>query len=220
MAVLRGASAGRREPETPSHGNCLFPTLEDTICFYGCSGIWRHRRTDVSQGNTLEQYTTLVHLPQRHVRPGGEDGQSVARTVEKPSQAEILAAIQGSRVALEGKIETLAVEVNLLRADLRKVSDKVKVVEGSIMELQTEVGALRKQMVQPNSMVRRLEASLEDAEGCSLRNNIRLMGFLEREVGSATETFVENWIKDVLQPVGLSRVFVIEQAHGALVAPP
>ncbi|KAJ1114824.1 hypothetical protein NDU88_003055 [Pleurodeles waltl] len=62
---------------------------------------------------------------------------------EKTSQAEILAAIHGSRVALEGKIETVAVEVNLLRPDLRKVYDKVKVAEGSIGELQTEVGALQ-----------------------------------------------------------------------------
>ncbi|KAJ1150133.1 hypothetical protein NDU88_002931 [Pleurodeles waltl] len=59
-------------------------------------------------------------------------------TIEEPSQAEILAAIQGSRVALEGTKETVAVEVNLLRADLRKVSAKVKVVGDSIMELQTE----------------------------------------------------------------------------------
>ncbi|KAJ1150047.1 hypothetical protein NDU88_002845 [Pleurodeles waltl] len=34
------------------------------------------------------------------------------------------------------------------------------------------------------------------------------------------ESFVERWIKDVLQPVGLSRVFFVECAHRALVAPP
>ncbi|KAJ1124906.1 hypothetical protein NDU88_003353 [Pleurodeles waltl] len=67
---------------------------------------------------------------------GADDGQSGMTTAEELLQAEILAAIQGSKVALEGKIETVAVEVNLLRADLRKVSDKV--AEGSIMELQTE----------------------------------------------------------------------------------
>ncbi|KAJ1135865.1 hypothetical protein NDU88_002294 [Pleurodeles waltl] len=64
---------------------------------------------------------------------------SVPMYPEEPSRAELLAAIQCSRVALEGKIETVAVEVNLLRADFRNVSDKVKVVEGSIVELQTEV---------------------------------------------------------------------------------
>ncbi|KAJ1127535.1 hypothetical protein NDU88_005934 [Pleurodeles waltl] len=60
--------------------------------------------------------------------------------------ADELAAIQGTQVALEGKIESIALEVNLLRADHRKVSDKVKVAEGSIAELQSEVGTLRTQM--------------------------------------------------------------------------
>ncbi|KAJ1099742.1 hypothetical protein NDU88_004840 [Pleurodeles waltl] len=77
-------------------------------------------------------------------------------TVEEQSQAKLLEAIQGSRVAFEGKIETVAVEVNFLQADLQKVSDEVKVAEGSILDLQTEVGALRKQMVLVNSTVRRL----------------------------------------------------------------
>ncbi|KAJ1148574.1 hypothetical protein NDU88_001402 [Pleurodeles waltl] len=132
---------------------------------------------------------------------------------------ELLAAIQGSRVALEGKIETVVVEVNLLRADLRKVSEKVKVAEGSIAKLQTEVGSLRKQMMQVSSTVGKLEARLEDAGGSSCRNNIRLLGFPERVERAMVEVFVESWIKDVLQPVGLSRVFVGKQAHSALVAP-
>ncbi|KAJ1197607.1 hypothetical protein NDU88_001463 [Pleurodeles waltl] len=34
------------------------------------------------------------------------------------------------------------------------------------------------------------------------------------------EAFVENWISDVLQPVGLSRVFLVERARRALVVPP
>ncbi|KAJ1216932.1 hypothetical protein NDU88_004530 [Pleurodeles waltl] len=121
--------------------------------------------------------------------------------------------LRGHRVAREGKIETMAVEVNLLRVDLRKVSDKVKAGEGSIVELQTKVGVLRKQVVQANAAVGRLEVRLEDAEGRSRRNNVRLLGFLERAEGSAAETFEENWIRDVLQPTGLSRVFVVQRAY-------
>ncbi|KAJ1083707.1 hypothetical protein NDU88_003862 [Pleurodeles waltl] len=147
----------------------------------------RHRRTDSLQGNTMEQYTTLVPLPQRKARLGwSEDGQSMATNAEEPSRALILAALQGLLVALEGKIETAAVEVNLLWADLRKVSDKVKVEEGSIVEL----GALHKQMVQTTSTVGRLQARLEDAEGSSRWNNIGFLGFPERAEGSAAETSV------------------------------
>ncbi|KAJ1109978.1 hypothetical protein NDU88_007335 [Pleurodeles waltl] len=95
------------------------------------------------------------------------------------------------------------------------VSDEVKVAEGSIVELQTEVGVLMKQIVQASSTVVRQE----DAEGRSQRNNVRLLGFPECAEGSAGEAFMENWIRDVLQPTGLSKVFVVERAHRALVAP-
>ncbi|KAJ1107017.1 hypothetical protein NDU88_004414 [Pleurodeles waltl] len=121
----------------------------------------RHKQTDLLQGNTMEQYTTPVPLPKRPARMDGSgDSVRVPATSDEPSHAELLAAIQGSRVALEGKIQTVAVEVNLLRVDLQKVPDKVKVAEGSIVELQSEVRALQKQMVQANSAVGRLEVHM------------------------------------------------------------
>ncbi|KAJ1188134.1 hypothetical protein NDU88_004899 [Pleurodeles waltl] len=116
----------------------------------------------------MEQYTTPVSLPQRPARSevSGEVADE-ASSAGEPSRSELLAAIQGSRVALEGKRETVAVEVNLLRADLRKVSNKVKAADGTISELQSEVGTLRTQMAQATSTVGRLEAWQEDAEGRS-----------------------------------------------------
>ncbi|KAJ1191084.1 hypothetical protein NDU88_000400 [Pleurodeles waltl] len=99
----------------------------------------RHRQSVTSQGNAIEQYTKPVPLSQQQTRSGGpEDVICAPGSTGEPSQAKLLAAIQGSRVALEGKIETMAVEVYLLRADLRNVSEMIKVAEGSIVELQTE----------------------------------------------------------------------------------
>ncbi|KAJ1081951.1 hypothetical protein NDU88_002123 [Pleurodeles waltl] len=66
-----------------------------------------HKQTDASQGNTMEQYTTPVVLLQRAARLDmSGDPAGVPLNTEEPSHAELLAAIQGSRVALEGKIET------------------------------------------------------------------------------------------------------------------
>ncbi|KAJ1139691.1 hypothetical protein NDU88_006058 [Pleurodeles waltl] len=100
----------------------------------------RHKQTDASQGNAMEQYTTPVVFMQ-HVARLEVSGDAVGMPLntEEPSCAKLLVAIQSSWVALGGKIETVVVEVNLLRVDLRKVSDKVRVAEGSIAELQTEV---------------------------------------------------------------------------------
>ncbi|KAJ1169745.1 hypothetical protein NDU88_001636 [Pleurodeles waltl] len=89
----------------------------------------------------MEQYTTPTPLPQRQTHLGGS-GEALEEpaTVGEPMHVELLAAIHGARVALEEKIETVAVKVkvNLLRADLPKVSEKVKVAAGSIVDLQTE----------------------------------------------------------------------------------
>ncbi|KAJ1109385.1 hypothetical protein NDU88_006746 [Pleurodeles waltl] len=87
----------------------------------------------------MEQYATSSPGLQCQTRMRGPGGVPEAPApVEEPSGAELLAAIQGSCVVLQGKIEAVAVEVNLLRMDLRKVSDKVKVAEGSIVDLQAE----------------------------------------------------------------------------------
>ncbi|KAJ1188357.1 hypothetical protein NDU88_005118 [Pleurodeles waltl] len=65
-----------------------------------------------------------------------------------------------------------------------------------------------------------METRLEDSEGRCRWNSVCLLGFLECAEGSTVESFVEQWIRDVLQPVGLSTVFGVERAHRALVAPP
>ncbi|KAJ1189572.1 hypothetical protein NDU88_006316 [Pleurodeles waltl] len=86
-----------------------------------------HKRMDASQGNTMEQYTTPVVLLQHAVRleraarlEVSGDAAGTPLNTEEPSRVELLADIQGSRVALEGKIEMVVVEVNLLRADLQE----------------------------------------------------------------------------------------------------
>ncbi|KAJ1145565.1 hypothetical protein NDU88_011851 [Pleurodeles waltl] len=114
----------------------------------------RHKRTDASQGNTMEQYTTPVVLPQRSagLDVSGEAA-GVPLSAGELSRVELLVAIQGSRVALDGKTEAVAVKVNLMRADLRKVAEKVKVAEGSIAELRSEVGHCGRKWRRPHLLL-------------------------------------------------------------------
>ncbi|KAJ1215693.1 hypothetical protein NDU88_003301 [Pleurodeles waltl] len=74
-------------------------------------------------------------------------------------------------------------------------------------------------MAQVTSNSEALEARLEN-EGRSRLNNVHLLGFPGCGEGSTVEVFMERWLRDVLQPVGLSGVFEVERAHKALVAPP
>lgn len=97
-----------------------------------------------------------------------------------PNEEPTCVEIQCSREALEGKIETVAIELTLLLSDLRKVSDKVRVAEGSLVDLQAEVGSLEKQVAAVTSTARVLKVRVEDAERRSHRNIVRLLGSQSR----------------------------------------
>ncbi|KAJ1148736.1 hypothetical protein NDU88_001562 [Pleurodeles waltl] len=66
---------------------------------------------------------TLATASRRHTcqNAGSWDPTSVAG---EPSRAALLAAIKGTRTAIENKMETVTLEVNLLCMDLRQGLDK------------------------------------------------------------------------------------------------
>ncbi|KAJ1218539.1 hypothetical protein NDU88_006117 [Pleurodeles waltl] len=83
---------------------------------------------------------------------------------EEPSGTTLPEAILGSQVALEGQITGVSVKVNLLRAGLRKVADKVSEAETNITTLQTELRQLKEQMARMTTAIAALEDRVEDAE--------------------------------------------------------
>ncbi|KAJ1149081.1 hypothetical protein NDU88_001899 [Pleurodeles waltl] len=148
LARMRSSEKPAERLRDPAHAVTCWQTARA-----GLVGLLRKTVERRGPGNVqrTSRVGAVEEQPERgrmvEVQPGGRrlwllteprDVLSTPVTADEPSRAELLAAIQGSRVALEGKIEMVVVEVNLLRADLRKVSDKVKVAEGSIVELQME----------------------------------------------------------------------------------
>ncbi|KAJ1209078.1 hypothetical protein NDU88_004457 [Pleurodeles waltl] len=75
-------------------------------------------------------------------------------------------------------------------------------------------------MAQVASRSGALEVRLEDSEARSQWNNIHLLGIREQAEGPSVAVFVECWIKDVLQPLVLSGMLLVEHAQRALVVPP
>ncbi|KAJ1124709.1 hypothetical protein NDU88_003158 [Pleurodeles waltl] len=139
----------------------------------------------------MEHYTTLATASQRHTcQTAGGCGPGSGSVTEEPSRAVRLAAIQGTRTVSENKIKTVDLEVNLLRTDLCKVSDKVQVADDSIGELQTEVDTLRKWMAEVSSSSETLEERMEDVEGQVAPHNVRLLGLPEQAEKGATEQFI------------------------------
>ncbi|KAJ1206610.1 hypothetical protein NDU88_002013 [Pleurodeles waltl] len=87
----------------------------------------KHRQAGESQGNTKDPYATVTYLSQRVTKQ--KLHKKAGETEREPSRAELLAAMQDSSEALEGKIEAVETEVNLLPADLHNVSDKLRIAE-------------------------------------------------------------------------------------------
>ncbi|KAJ1135660.1 hypothetical protein NDU88_002098 [Pleurodeles waltl] len=105
-------------------------------------------------------------------------------------------AIQGLRSALEQQIETVSIDLNLLRADLRKVSEKVNTAETTIGSLQGGMTSLKKQMTAVRTEVDELGRRAEDEEAGSRRSSIWVLGFPDKSEGTAMERFLEGWIRD------------------------
>ena len=125
----------------------------------------------------------------------------------------ILAAIESSRISMESKISSVAHDVNILRDDHRKLTEKVKQTEQSISILRPEVTDNTTQTHDLLDRVRFLEGRAEDAEGRARRSNIRVVGMPEGAEGKDAIQFMENWLKTFTPMDETSPFFSIERAH-------
>ena len=162
----------------------------------------------------MDRFTTTV--PRRQASPDA----SAEKNPDSDKLAEILAAIQTSRQALEGQIGGVQAEVSLIRQDLRNVVDRVTETEGRVSELEDTVKDLKSNLQRVTAVAGRLEFRAEDAENRARRNNLRFVGFSEGIEGGRPEEFIEEWIRSWAPTGVLSSCFVVERAHRTLVRRP
>ncbi|KAJ1163598.1 hypothetical protein NDU88_004054 [Pleurodeles waltl] len=81
----------------------------------------------------------------------------------EPTGAQILAAIESSRQAMKTQIVAIAVDVNLLRADLRVVAERSVATEKQVTCLQSEMDTLKASVATLEAKTHKLEARVEDA---------------------------------------------------------
>ncbi|KAJ1129426.1 hypothetical protein NDU88_007796 [Pleurodeles waltl] len=77
---------------------------------------------------------------------GGTPAQERRGPLNKESETtstQILAAIEASGQAVKSQIAAMAVDVNLLRADLRVVAERSVVTEQQVTSMQTDIDALK-----------------------------------------------------------------------------
>lgn len=119
-----------------------------------------------------------------------------------------------------GYITKAALSLNLMRADMRKTSDKVRAAEDHIENLQTKTRSLEDRIQKLTHKHKEMALHLDDQEGRARRNNIRVVGVPEGIEGPSVELFLEDLILNHLKPKRLSKLFSIERAHRAPVPRP
>ncbi|KAJ1160275.1 hypothetical protein NDU88_000777 [Pleurodeles waltl] len=91
--------------------------------------------------------------------------------------AKILAAIQSSGVVLETKMHSMAMDINHLGLDLRKVGDRDTTNEEETNTLQRNVKDLHAIVETLKSNATQMEYHLKDIERRSHRNTLLSLGF-------------------------------------------
>ncbi|KAJ1083781.1 hypothetical protein NDU88_003936 [Pleurodeles waltl] len=91
------------------------------------------------------------------VRGGASEPPGLTEKVCKPTGAQILAAIEASGQAVQAQIAYIAVDVNLLRADLRVVAEHSVITEQQMNGMQIDINALKATVATLEAKMCRLE---------------------------------------------------------------
>ncbi|KAJ1170372.1 hypothetical protein NDU88_002249 [Pleurodeles waltl] len=137
----------------------------------------------------------------------------------EPTLGAIMTAIQDLRGSLEPRLDAVTVDVTLLRADLKIVTEMVTDAETDIVRLQSTSKRLEDQVQFLTAEHKRIVALLENQEGSARRNNIRVVRVPEGIEGPSVRLYVEVLITDSLRPKRLSKLFTVEGVNRPPVLP-
>ncbi|KAJ1188022.1 hypothetical protein NDU88_004787 [Pleurodeles waltl] len=133
-------------------------------------------------------------------------GQHIEAPTQTLKAVEGLVAIEGSQVALEGKMDLMAIKKNHLWMGLCKVDDRTTAVEDDVDILKQKVKELKGTVSGLKCSAIYMEECLEDAE--------------RRSRCPSAELFLEDWLVNTLKPQYLCKFLMVEQARRVLAALP
>ena len=163
------------------------------------------KRDKSTMGRTTRQKevppatTTESKAPLTEEAPAGS-----AERIDTPVATVKLDAILAALVKLDTKVDMMASDFNLLRADQKKVSERVKRVEAEVAALCPQTKDIQSQVLELHKRVGFLEYRAEDAEGRARRNNLRIVGLPEMVGGQNLVEYLEDWLRTAVALEGLS----------------
>ncbi|KAJ1108797.1 hypothetical protein NDU88_006167 [Pleurodeles waltl] len=147
----------------------------------------KDRANKGTQQTRMDQYTAQSSGASLQQDPPGPLEKGV-----EPTGAQIRGAVESSSWATQTHIAAIAVDVNLLRADLRVVAERSVVTEQQVTCMQSDVDTLKASVAILKAKARKLEARVKDAEGRARRCNLRIVCFPKGVEGANVEAFQED----------------------------
>ncbi|KAJ1189179.1 hypothetical protein NDU88_005930 [Pleurodeles waltl] len=95
---------------------------------------------------------------------------------------KLMHAVLETRTSLEGKIDSIAAEVNILRVKHRKLAEKVTTTESALESVQPDISEMKTKLRHLETEVMQLQKQAEDAEGRSRRGIRRTLNHELRDI--------------------------------------
>ncbi|KAJ1185540.1 hypothetical protein NDU88_002332 [Pleurodeles waltl] len=136
----------------------------------------------------------------------------------QPSQdtTDILEAIKGIREALEHKMDTMAIDINHLHLDIRKVVERITNTEEEVKTLWAMVEELQTKVIELNKVAFQNSERLEDAKGRSRRITSTWWGSQNERRDLPQNFSLRTGLLLPSSPCALKKIFTVERAHRAL----
>ncbi|KAJ1120145.1 hypothetical protein NDU88_008320 [Pleurodeles waltl] len=154
------------------------------------------------QGDSQMETPVVVH----HTRSSKGEKEAMAPSIQAQFD-QILATMADTKRAMQQDIGVVSVGLGLLRAEHRKLAEKMMEVEKVVKDMQPTQQELKKQMGELDERVLKLEWRAEDTEGCNRRNNVRVVGLPEGTEQSDMVTYLENWFASDVALIRLTSFF-------------
>lgn len=107
-------------------------------------------------------------------------------------------AILSCQTTLTTQIETVQLDLSIVKHDLQKIYSRISNVEQRISDIEDVVNPLSVESRSQQAVLQEHSANLGDLEDRLRRNNLYFIDFLEGVQGKDLELFLKKWLKSVI----------------------
>lgn len=160
-----------------------------------------------------QQATDPSSGPEQAANAPSDDADRAPGEPTEPSNKEILGAIQAAHASTTAQLDTITIDISLLRQDMQKLRERTTEVEQRVSRLEDTARPLPSDLARVQKQLAEMTDKADDIENRLRRNNVRLVGLPEGVEGRAPEKFMEDWLKSTFGPEPFSSLLAIERAH-------